>query len=597
MTIEPENQANKHLKDSSFREGIEALNLSQPSYNRLKRANKHTIEDLLLMTSEELINIKYFANNSSEFIQKLESLGLYLIDDPRSEFNINVSKVKRSLDQHSDYSTEKANQNLKTIQERRKKYDPYFELYKQGLSLKKIADKFNVSQMQISRYLRRHPDCEKWKKEQRQKQLEQQLEEESLKREKQTNRQIENSIYYAFEEQVKKYWDWEENQKHGIDPYQVQRGSEQVIYLKCPIDSHSWQKKARDITKDSWEHGRSGCRVCAGRPEKLVSQPTLNEAYSEFVDKYWDFDNNSKDNLDPKIITCGSNRKARFKCSIHGFEWKAYIASTIAQWSKGNSGCKVCNGTEIGWNHKTILAFVKSLTSVISSLEPAELYRILRQNGLISASKRLSKNKDLLKDIVKLTHIADGEKKEKALENIRSKLEMNVIEISTENQDPINSNIEEAETDELKENKLPSHQEIIEQEELPSLSPQNILKGIDSLKSLIANPDEEAVEFFISKAVAKLWKEELNNEELPYIEEIKKYEDGEYSAEVKKRFFSQYEGATSLEIPDGYSFKINGEIKKPNLMQRLIAYRVLTEKRVGNWSGTGAGKTITIIYF
>src|SRR5262249_11764803 len=32
-----------------------------------------------------------------------------------------------------------------------------------------------------------------------------------------------------------------------------------------------------------------------------------------------------------------------------------------------------------------------------------------------------------------------------------------------------------------------------------------------------------------------------------------------------------------------------------NLMQRLIAYRVAVDKRVGNWSGTGAGKTLGAI--
>jgi superfamily II DNA or RNA helicase/DNA-binding CsgD family transcriptional regulator len=719
MTIKPENQASEHCKNSSFQQGIEILNLSQRSYNCLKRAGKHTIKDLLLMTSEELIKLKNFGKNShDEVIRTLESLGLYLIDDSRAEsnqniiqhleleyfekkeemqtnspvrkfkqidlqeqyfqlfkngiseeeiaskFDINISKVKRVLSNHPDYLKEKTNQKIKAIQEkRRKKYDPYMALYKQGLSMKEIADKFKVSQMTVSRCLNQHPDYEKWKEELR----EQQLEEERLKREKQTDRQIENLIYYSFEEQINQYWDWETNQKHGIDPYQVQRGASQIIYLQCPIDGYRWSKKACDITKDSWQHGRSGCRVCAGKIKDLKAQPTLSETHPEFVDKYWDFEENSKENLDPKIITCGSNRKAWFKCPIDGFEWEANIAGTIKQqWSKGNAGCKVCNGTDnrkytgwskaklfiedypemiekywhyeknnelnlfpdkvtsgsakkawwkcpidnfewqagissiqlswklnnsgcpkcnIGWNHKTILAFVKSLTPVLSSLEPAELYSILRQNGLISASKRLSKNKDLINDIVKLTYIAE-EKKEKAIENICNKLELNVVDDIKENFEP---------DDELKENKLPSKEEIIEQEELPMLSPQNILKTIDSLKSLIANPDEETVEFLISKAVGKLWKKVLNNEELQDLEEIEKYQDGEYSAEVKKRFLSQYKGAKALEIPNGYSFKINEEIVEPNLMQRLIAYRVLAEKRVGNWSGTGAGKTMGAI--
>ena len=31
-------------------------------------------------------------------------------------------------------------------------------------------------------------------------------------------------------------------------------------------------------------------------------------------------------------------------------------------------------------------------------------------------------------------------------------------------------------------------------------------------------------------------------------------------------------------------------------MQRLTAYRIYTERRIGNWSGVGAGKTISAIF-
>ena len=713
MTIEPENQVNEHLKESSFQQGIEVLNLSCRSYNCLKRANKHTIEDLLLMTSQELINIKNFGKYSyDEVIQRLDSLGLYLTNDPRSEFNkntleklelehlitqediqknslekenklidlkeqyfqlfknglseeeiankfdINVFKVKKSLHQHPDYSVEK----IKVFEEKyKRKYDPYMSLWIEGKTLEEVGQHFKISRERVRQLLNKHPDYEYWK-EQREKQRE---ELENQKIVEKTDKAIENSLYFHYEEKVNQYWCWEKNKE--LDPYKLARKASQKAWWKCPIDGFEWEKSVNDVTT-SWERGGTGCRVCAGKVKKPEAQPTLSETYPDFVDKYWDFDKNSKDNLDPKITTCGSNRKAWFKCLIDGFEWEANIAATIKQqWSKDNAGCKVCNGTinrkytgwgkaklfiedqpemiekywdyeknnelnlfpdkissgsakrvwfkcpidgfewqagissiaraswginrsgcskcNVGWNHKTILAFVKSLTPVLSSLEPAELYSILRQNGLISASKRINKNKDLLNDIIKLTYIAE-EKKEKAIENICNKLELNVV-------DDIKENFEA--DDELKENKLPSKEEIIEQEELPTLSPRNILKTIDSLKSLIANPDEETVEFLISKAVGKLWKKVLNNEELQDLEEIEKYEDGEYSTEVKKRFLSQYKGAKALEIPNGYSFKINEEIIEPNLMQRLIAYRVVTEKRVGNWSGTGAGKTMGAI--
>jgi superfamily II DNA or RNA helicase len=66
---------------------------------------------------------------------------------------------------------------------------------------------------------------------------------------------------------------------------------------------------------------------------------------------------------------------------------------------------------------------------------------------------------------------------------------------------------------------------------------------------------------------------------------------------VRGRFLDQFDGANILPIPEGYSFctNDNNEPSPPNLMQRLIAYRILRDRRVGNWSGTGAGKTLGAI--
>ena len=64
---------------------------------------------------------------------------------------------------------------------------------------------------------------------------------------------------------------------------------------------------------------------------------------------------------------------------------------------------------------------------------------------------------------------------------------------------------------------------------------------------------------------------------------------------IRSRFLTQYDGAQQLAIPAGYDFRVEGHIADPNLMQRLTAYRVLSERRLGNWSGVGAGKTLSAI--
>jgi len=70
---------------------------------------------------------------------------------------------------------------------------------------------------------------------------------------------------------------------------------------------------------------------------------------------------------------------------------------------------------------------------------------------------------------------------------------------------------------------------------------------------------------------------------------------GMYFDTIRSRFLSQYYGAQSLAVPRGYDFRVEGKLAQPNLMQKLAAYRVLNEKRLGNWSGVGAGKTLSAI--
>ena len=67
-------------------------------------------------------------------------------------------------------------------------------------------------------------------------------------------------------------------------------------------------------------------------------------------------------------------------------------------------------------------------------------------------------------------------------------------------------------------------------------------------------------------------------------------EPGRFYGEIRSRFFPQYDGARALAFPNGWRSP-----HTPNLMQKLCAYRVATDRRIGNFSGTGAGKTLSAI--
>ena len=58
---------------------IEEMDFSVRSYNCLKRANIHTVEDLIRKTEEEMLKVRNLGKKSlDEVMQKLEAYGLSL---------------------------------------------------------------------------------------------------------------------------------------------------------------------------------------------------------------------------------------------------------------------------------------------------------------------------------------------------------------------------------------------------------------------------------------------------------------------------------------------------------------------------------------
>ena len=103
--------------------------------------------------------------------------------------------------------------------------------------------------------------------------------------------------------------------------------------------------------------------------------------------------------------------------------------------------------------------------------------------------------------------------------------------------------------------------------------------------------DEEAIEFLVCNRVAMLWQAVIDGSRDLDLELIRNDPNpGRYYGEIRTRFLPQYDGARGLKLPSGW-----GSPHTPNLMQKLCAYRVVTNRRIGNFSGTGAGKTLSAI--
>jgi len=128
---------------------------------------------------------------------------------------------------------------------------------------------------------------------------------------------------------------------------------------------------------------------------------------------------------------------------------------------------------------------------------------------------------------------------------------------------------------------------------LPQLKAKDFLKAIDNTIQKI-HSDEEAIEFLLVSGRHKLWDDVFLRGEIA-LEEIRSFKGGKYIQTIQEDFLKEYNQAKNLKIPKGYNFKIEGKIQEPNLMQKLISSRTVNEKRIGNFSGTGAGKTLSAI--
>jgi hypothetical protein len=240
-------------------------------------------------------------------------------------------------------------------------------------------------------------------------------------------------------------------------------------------------------------------------------------------------------------------------------------------------------GTFNQWNKPSVLAFVSSIVPLLDRFQPSEIYAILRQNGCLVAVNSLADSSPLKRLVQAVLH-QDREGVEHYLRDLGSE-KLDATEIVLSADEPKRDVIEET---------ISSLAE--DEAGLPDLGPAEILSGLDDLERSVVVSDTETIEFLITKAVGRLWSRVLRSEGLKQdLAELRSHNPGSYGSHVRERFLAQFNGANTLAIPDGYAFRKKGKSLPPNLMQRLIAHRVSVDRRVGNWSGTGAGKTLGAI--
>jgi len=270
---------------------------------------------------------------------------------------VHLRSLGEEVAEYLQVEYKKPSKNEKLSQAKLAKSNEMLELYRQGLTYQDIGNQYNLTRERVRQLLNFNPAFHEYliEKEQADIQVQKDLEE------KKHQEQLAKSIISVYPERIAELWDYEKN--GALKPEDVHAGStNQEIWLKCPLDGFSWKKSARSIAFYSWERsGTSGCPKCAGKKKKPEKQPTLIEIYPELISQYWDYKKNDDLGIIPSKVTLSSNKKAWFRCPYDGNEWQSSIASTInQQWSKENTGCRVCNRTSDRkrgeWNRREVLA-------------------------------------------------------------------------------------------------------------------------------------------------------------------------------------------------------------------------------------------------
>lgn len=234
------------------------------------------------------------------------------------------------------------------------------------------------------------------------------------------------------------------------------------------------------------------------------------------------------------------------------------------------------------WTKTAIISFINSIKDELIKLDSIELITIINSNNLAKKIKDLGFLEDLVSSKSNTTQ----------RENVVSKIQQHISDLvgNTNEEEELleEESVQNVFEEELSEGGETFYDNIEEVEELHDFKPLEELKFYDN-KLITSSLDDENIDFLLKNQLKKLWNNILNKE--ISIEEILKEDGGDNFKLIKERFINEYREVSKITPPQDYIFKY-----PPNMMQKLVTYRMEQEKLYGNWSGTGAGKTLSSIF-
>jgi len=141
-------------------------------------------------------------------------------------------------------------------------------------------------------------------------------------------------LYETHKELIDTEWDYEKNNKLGLNPKKIASQSNKRAFWICKKNKeHKWDATIANRTNKDNE---TGCPYCSGRKVNFTN--CLSVIYPE-LSKEWNYKKNK--NLRPENVVSKSQKKVWWVC-LKGHEWKA----TIAHRANG-SNCPYCSGNKV----------------------------------------------------------------------------------------------------------------------------------------------------------------------------------------------------------------------------------------------------------
>ena len=435
---------------------------------------------------------------------------------------------------------------------------------------------------------------------------------------------------------------WHPTRNSDLTPDQVTAGSWKKAWWRCE-QGHQWEATVESRTSKG-----NGCPVHAGK--KVLAG--YNDLATRFPDVSAQWHPTKNGDLTPDHVSAGSDTRVWWRCDL-GHEWEV----TVSDRTSNGHGCFTCNK---GYTLATVIALIRSMGPHGQGMGPAERFQIAAQAGVLSgthgkAARELIASGTLppeyRTDTDKDTATGDGTDpvgsstagaapEQPDVDTDDADEEIRVLtpgadthtdtDENTPTGDPEGTDSNGADTTgAATEASYVDTDGADEGEEIRVLTPGSVIdtdagseedeleKAVLAVPEALAVPeqlfanasaDTETLKFLIAARVAKIWKAayaedrgEVTPADEPTVAEMTaELQDGEYAEMVRATFRAEYDAASTLTPPPGWSFRPGStpnatEPVAPNLMQRHVATLLRDRFRVGNWSGAGAGKTVSAV--